>query len=334
MFINRTPRFNTLHRLIDNEAWHYVACRGDDITGLVGVVHFPVRIADSEAKAGYMLDLRVESEYRGGMTAFRLVKKAIDEVRDSDAGMVIANFLKDNRHSLVFTTGKGGIPESCCLGENRIFNILPVRRMKTGSRFDVSVPAGGDIAEIVDLYRKYSRNFKMAPVITEESFRRITETVEGLSLDNFLVARENGKIRAVTAAWDEHVYKSYQVLKLTFSIKVAAFLMKVLSPFIKTPYPITLNEPLRQLSLVMYAHDGCDEALGTLFRHINNKHRGGKYTLIMLYAQQNDPVFRLIKGFTGVSVNSEMYLFAKDPGIYQNLRDDNRPVLFDVAMVL
>ena len=31
-------------------------------------------------------------------------------------------------------------------------------------------------------------------------------------LDNFLVARENGKIRAVTALWDEHPYKSYQVL--------------------------------------------------------------------------------------------------------------------------
>ena len=33
MFINRTPRYNTLHRLIDSEAWHYVVCKDEEIAG-------------------------------------------------------------------------------------------------------------------------------------------------------------------------------------------------------------------------------------------------------------------------------------------------------------
>ena len=334
MFVNRTPRFNTLHKLIDDEAWHYITSKGNDITGLVGVVHFPFRVIERECKAGYMLDLRVDSEYRKGMTAYRLVKKAIDEVRVSDTDFIIANFLKDNNHSLVFTTGKGGIPESLYLGENRIFNILPLRKMKTDTRFKIAVPTTNDIPEIAELYRKYSGDFKMAPVITEESFRKLTETVEGLSLDNFLIAREDGKIKAIAAAWDEHVYKSYQVLKLTFSIKMVARLMRLLSLFMKTPYPIRLDEPLRQLSLVMYAHDDCPEALDTLFRQVNNVNRGGRYTLIMLYAQANDPIFSFMKNYTGVSVASEMYMFAKDTEFYKTLRDDTRPVLFDLSMVL
>jgi N-acetylglutamate synthase-like GNAT family acetyltransferase len=334
MFINRTPTYNTLHRLIDPEAWHYVVTRDEEVAGLVGVLHFRIRAADHEYKTGYMLDLRVAEELRKGMTAYRLVKGAIDHIRDSDADMIIANFLKDNKHSLVFTTGKGGIPESYFLGVNRVFNILPLKRMKLNKRFEIGKPEEKDIPAIVELYKSYSNGFRIAPIISEEVLRDYINKIEGLSLDNFLVARENGKIRAVTGVWDEHTYKSYQVLKLTTSIKIVTRLLRVLSLFIKTPQPIRLNEPLRQLSLVLYAHDGCPEALDTLFRYVNNINRGGKYTLIMFYAQKSDPMFRYMKKYTGVSVESEMYMFAKDTGIYKNLRDDSRPVMFDLAMVI
>ncbi|MFO7574899.1 MAG: GNAT family N-acetyltransferase [Bacteroidales bacterium] len=334
MFINRTPGYNTLHRLVDSEAWHYVVCKDEEIAGLVGVVHFRLRVPGKECKTGYMLDLRVAEEFRRGMTAYRLVKGAIDHIRDSEADMIIANFLKDNMHSLVFTTGKGGIPESCFLGVNRVFNILPLKRMKLNKRFGIGKPGYEDIPEIIELYERYALGFKVSPVITEEIFRNYIDKIDGLSLDNFLIARENGRIRAITAVWDEHTYKSYQVLKLTSGIKMATRLLRFLSLFMKTPHPIRLNEPLRQLSLVLYAHDDCPEALDTLFRHVNNLNRGGEYTLIMFYAQEIDPMFRFMNKFTGVSVESEMYMFAKDTGIYQKLKDDNRPVMFDLAMVL
>ncbi|MBS0010116.1 MAG: GNAT family N-acetyltransferase [Bacteroidales bacterium] len=333
MLINRTPRFNTLHLLIDPEAWHYVACSEEKIVGLVGVLHFRLRILDKVFKSGYMLDLRVDEDFRRGVAAYRLVKAAIDHIRESDTDMIIANFLKDNRHSLVFTTGKGGIPKARYLGTNRIFNILPLWHMKTDKRFEISKPREKDIPELLELYAKYASGYQIAPVITGDLFRRYI-AVEGISLDNFFVARENGKIRAVTAVWDEHTYKSYQVLKLTFTIKVVAKLMKFLSFFMKTPRPVRLNEPLRQLSLVLYGHDDCPEALDTLFRHVNNINRGSKYTLIMYYAHEADPMFRYMKKFTGVSVKSEMYLFAKEASLFENLPENPSPVLFDLTMVL
>ena len=301
MFINRTPRYNTLHRLIDSEAWHYVVCKDEEIAGLIGVLHFRLSVTGKECKTGYMLDLRVAEEFRKGIAAYRLVKSAIDHIRVSDADMIIANFLKDNRSSLVFTTGKGGIPESCFLGTNRIFNILPLKRMKLNKRFEISNPGYEDIPEIIELYKNYASGFRISPVITEEDFRNYVDNIDGLSLKNFLIAREDGKIKAITAVWDEHIYKSYQVLKLTFSIKLVTRILRFLSFFMKTPHPIRLNEPLRQLSMVLYAHNGCPEALDTLFRHVNNLHRGGKYTLIMFYAQEADPMFRFMKKFTGVS---------------------------------
>jgi len=334
MFVNRTPRFNTLHRLIDSRAVHYVACCGEEITGLLGVIHFPFRMLGKECRAAYLLDFRVAREHRGGMTAFRLVKEAVSTLEATDTDFVIANFLKDNRHSLIFTTGKAKIPNSFFAGENKIFNILPLVKMKLNKRFEISHPESSDIPELIELYRKYSESFKMAPVFDEDLLRRLTGSIKGLSPDNFFIARENGKIKAVAAAWDEHYYKSYQVTRLNLPVRIAALAIQFLSLFIRTPRPIRLNEPLRQLSLVLYAHDKCPEALETIFRYINNIHIGGEYTLITLYAQATDPLFSLMKKFIGVTIRSDMYIFARDTSVYPQLAADTSPVLFHPGMIL
>jgi hypothetical protein len=134
--------------------------------------------------------------------------------------------------------------------------------------------------------------------------------------------------------WDEHIYKSYQVLKLTRNISLVNNIMRFLSLFMRVPHPIKLNEPLRQLSLVFYAHDNCPEALVNLFKQVNNLNIGSDYTLIMLYGQENDPMFELMKKFKGVSVNSEMYIFSKDTSVFEKFSKDPSPVLFDISMVL
>ena len=333
-FINRTPRFNSLHRLIDPEAWHFVACKDDEIIGLVGVIHFNARVVDKVCKIAYMLDLRVDKEFRSGITAFKLVRTAINYINQYDADIVIANFLKDNKRPLVFTSGRGGIPPAYFLGENRVHNILPLYKMRISKRFVIEKPTQEDIPELIALYNKYAEGFKIAPVFNEEGFREMVNTVKGLSLDTFLVAREDGKIKAVTAAWDEHPYKSFQVLKFNLSIKIMVGLIRFLSHFMKTPHPVKLNEPLRQLSLVFYAHDQCPEALEQLFRQVNNQYLGSKYTMITLYAQEKDPVFDLVKKFIGISVKSEMHIFAKDMSLFEKFKGNDAPVMFDIVKIL
>ncbi len=332
--INRTPRFNTLQRLLDPGAWHLVAEKDGLVIGQVGVVHFPARVLDKTYKLGYMLDLKVDREYRSGLTAYRLLKAAEDHILQSDADMVIANFLQNNKRSLVFTSGRVGLPSAHHMGTNRIFNIIPIRKMRLKDKYTIEKPTEGDIPALIDLYEKYGSGFDIAPLITEGRFRNYLDNISGLSLDNFLVARENGRIMAVTALWDEHPYKSYEVLKLNFSIAVVAKILNFLSHFMKVPHPIILNEPLRQRSLLLYAHNDCPDALDSLFRYANNISMGSEYTLIMLYAQENDPVFSIMKRFTGVSVKSEMYLFAREKSLVDKLKVNSSGILFDMIMTI
>jgi hypothetical protein len=333
-FVNRTPRFNSLHRLLDPESFHFLALKDERVIGLVGVIYFRGNVLGKACKIGYMLDLKVEEAYRSGTLAYRLVKTAVDYLWESDVDMVIANFIADNKRSLVFTKGRGKLPVAHYLGRNRNFSLIPLVRMKPDKRFEIGTPREEEIPRMVDLYQRYSRNFKISPVVSEEWLREILTRIDGLSLNRFLVARENGEIKAMTAMWDEHIYKSYQVLKLTRNISLMNNLIRFLSLFMRVPHPIKLNEPLRQLSLVFYAHDNCPEALVSLFKQVNNLNMGSDYTLIMLFGQAKDPMFDHMKKFLGVSVNSEMYIFSKDPSVFEKLGNDPSPVLFDISMVL
>ncbi len=333
-FPNRTPRFNTIHKILDTGAWHYVACDGDQIIGLVGVIHFRAMVLGREMKVGFMLDLRVDIDYRNGLAAFKLVKTAVDHLRQSDVDMVLVNFLKDNKRPKVFTSGRGGLPPAHYLGDNRIFNIIPVRFKKLNKRFEINEMADADIPEVIEMYRRYANGYKFAPIMSEALLRGYIKELEGLDMNRFLLAREEGRIKAVTAMWDEHTYKSYNVLKLNTSTRMVNGLLKFLSPVMPMPQPIRLNEPLRQLSLVLHAHDNCPEALDTLFRHVNNIHLNTEYTLITIYAQEKDPLFVPMKKFIGVNVISEMYIFAKDESIFDKLDADSRIVLMDLVMTM
>lgn len=332
--VNRSPCFNSLHRLLDPESWHLVACSGDRIIGLIGIVHFQGEILGKDVKIAYILDLKVDSAYRSGTVAYRLVKSAVEAIDRSDTDFVIANFIKDNKKSLEFTKGRGKLPRALYLGSNKIRNLLPVRFMKPDKRFEISTLREQEIPEIVQLYRKYSGKFKISPAITEERFRRNLNSIQGLTAGNFFVAKDKGEIKAFTACWDEHFYKSYQVLKLTPRINLVNGLINVLSNFMKLPQPIRINEPLRQLSIVYYAHDDCPKAMQSLFKHINNITRGSEYTLITLYSQENDPISGLLKNFRSVSVNTEMYLFAKDTPVFEKLNENPSTVLFDLSMIM
>lgn len=333
-FVNRTPCFNTLHRLLDPEAWHLVACKDDQIIGLTGLIHFNARVLNRPLKAGFMLDLRIDPAYRNGMSAYRLLKTAADHILQSDTEIVFANILKNNHRPLSLISGRGGLPAAHYIGDNRIFNIIPFKFMKLNDRFEIDEPTAADIPGIIEMYRRYGSKFKITPFITTELFDHYINIIEGVDSGNCLIARENGKIKAVTAMWNENHYKSYQVLKLNSAIRLSMGLMKFMSLFMRLPQPIRLNEPLKQLSLVLYAHDDCPEALETLFRHVNNINLGSEYTFLTLYAYETDPLFHLLRGFKGVTVKSEMHLFSRDARLLDEVLKNPAPVQLALSMIL
>lgn len=330
---NRGPRFDTINRLLDPEAWHFVASDQGRIVGVVGIIHFQAQVLGRDRKVAYILDLLLDSRYRSGTTAFRLIKPVVQRLYQSDADMVLVNFLKDNPHPLVFAKGRAGFPAALNLGDNTFYNMLSLYKMKVDSEYQIKSPTGRDIPEMLELYQQCSKNYKIAQILDEPTLRHYLQNIEGLGLENFLVARRNGRIRAITAMWDEIPYKSYEVQKLNFAISSVTRLLKMMSYFVRVPQPIELHQPLSQLSLVLSAHLDSPEALEMLFRHVNNENRGSNYTLITLYGHDRDPITKVIQKFWGMSVKSEMYAFAREAEMLEQLAQDDSPVMFNLALL-
>lgn len=331
-FVDRKSQFNLLHRLLDPNAWHVVALDGEQVIGLVGVIGTDIHMMGKMLKAGYMLDLRLDTAYRSGTTAYKMIKFAIDKILSSDMQVLLVNFLKDNQKPLVFTSGRGGIPKAQFLGDNRVFNMLPIKKMKLDSSFEISTLHEEDIEDVLELYGDFQRKYKVFNPMSEKTLRSLLENMDGFEKEHFYLAKKNGKLEACIAAWDQFQYKSYQVVKMNTSIKMASFFINLLSPFFKLPKAVKKNEALRQLSLVMYAHGENPLALKTLIRHINNQFRGGDYTMISLYAQENDAIFELVKDMTAINVMSELYVFSTDGTDFTTLAADIRPVHFDMIL--
>jgi hypothetical protein len=332
--VHRKPRYDTLLKLIDPDSWHYVASDGDEVVGLIGVIHFNVTLHGKPAKCAYMMDFRVDPRFRSTTVTYRMVKGAVDRILKSDADFVIGNFLKANAKPTVFASGRAGFPPGHHLGDNRVFYIIPWRKLHTDPKYTFRRASESDIPELADLYAFYSKSFRMAPVLDEKRIRSITSTIQGLSMDQFLVACEGDVIRAVTAVWDEHHYRHYQVQRVNTQIKWANRLVRTLNFVRPMPKPIELNAPLRQRALMMYANDGDHKALVALIRHVNNLQLGSDSTLISLYTRDNDPITSHLNGLTGITVQSEMYLYANDNSIYNSLNEPGAIDWLDMALMV
>jgi hypothetical protein len=309
MYPDRSPVFNRIHELLDPGSYHLIALSDDRVVGLLGTIHSDFYFQDKPVHTAYFMDFKVDPEFRIGLTAYRMVKGAIDLERESGTRMALATLLKNNEAPMVFTKGRGGFPASLYLGDNRIFSYVPVRKLKTDSSFTVRHAQESDIPGLIDLYNRFYGTYRLAPRMSEEIFRRYITQIDGLDIGQFYLACKGDSIKAVMAAWDARSIKRYRVTRSNFRVKLISGLVKFLSLFGRMPEPISINEPLKQLSLVLYAHDHSTDGLATLFRHINNLHVGGDYSLIQVQIHEEDPANESLKGLTGISVYSELHFF-------------------------
>jgi hypothetical protein len=332
--VHRKPQFDTLLKQLDANSWHYLASDGKKVISLIGVIHFNALIHGSPKKCAYVMDFRVDPLYRSTTITYRLVKGAIDRILASDADFVIGNFLKANEKPAVFASGRAGLPPGHHLGDNRVFNIIPWRKLKIDSRYTIRQANLDDIPRLAELYKKYASFFRLSTTVDQHRIESITKTIQGLSIHHFYVACEGENIRAVTALWDEFPYRHYQVKQVNAQIRWVNRIVRTIGLFYPMPKPIEMNKPLKQQSLVLYAHDDDPRALANLFRYINNKQLGSDCTLLSLYTRDNDPIIPYLSGLNGISINSEMFFYAKDMTQYDTLLNMKSSDWLDLSIVI
>jgi len=329
---DRSPVFARIHQQLSKKSFHKVARLEDDLIGCFGGIYTNLQYKDINYDSAYLLDLKVAPEFRRSLTAFRLVKETVGQLRKINTEMAIATFLKDNDFSLIFSKARAGIPEAHYLGDFRIFSIVPIMKKKVSKEFLIENPTENDIPELIDLYNNFYSRYKLAPRMTEDLFRFYMGEIDGMDLRQFWVARKEGTIKAVVCAWDEDAYKRWYVVKMTGIMKFLSFVLKVAGLVFKMPQPIKVGKPLHHKSIVMAAHDQSVTAIHDLLTHINNIHRGKDYTILQTHFHDEDPVNEALKGLIGFTVHAEAHIFTEDPELARTIAADEGIVHFEWPM--
>ena len=328
VYPDRTPEFTRIHKQLDEGTFHLVARDGDKLVGCLGAIHTPVQYEGKVFNSIYFLDFKVDPEYQGSITAYRLVKDMYVKFKENEE-IGFATIIKGNDASHIFTRGRADFPGSTNLGDIIFTNIIPFRKRKVNPSYKIEAPVEADIPEMAELYAKFYRTYKLGPVMSEDLLRRYLTEIQGIELENMRVARKDGKIKAVLCAWDEDVYKRWMVMKIPFGMKMAFVLVRILSLVFKMPAPLKTGKALRQKTLVMMAHDHDLEAMKSLVRHVHNEHRGTQYTVLQAHLHAEDKMSEALQGMFGLKVNVEMHTLTNDPKLSENIQKAPGPVLFE-----
>ena len=309
LYPDRSPVFNRLLHQLDSKAYHAIVRADGEAVGLLGILHEKLYLNQRPYPTAYFMDFKVAPEYRSGLTAYRLAKAAIEREVADRCRMGMATLLKGNDAVHVFTRGRGGFPGSVNLGMNRVYNFIPLFRLHINKKYPVEIPSEEDIPEMADLLNRFYNTYKLAPRITEEQLRFYVREIDGLSLNRFRIVRRDGRISAVVASWVEHAYKRFVVTRRNPPILLVNMILRLLGLVFRMPAPVRRGKPLRQKTLVLWAHDDCPEALATLIRDANNQIRGKDFTLLQFFVHEEDPIIPFLKGMIKIKVLSEIQLF-------------------------
>lgn len=157
--------------------------------------------------AGYLSGLRLEKAFRKGL----LVAKGYKLLREMDlqgrARLYLTTIVESNKPVLqLLSSGKAGLPAYHDAG--RIVTLaLRARRVRSRSSIAVRPALEEDLAALIDFWQQEGPRRQFFPYYQARHFTEKQGLLQGLNLNDILIARQNGEITGTLGLWDQSRYK-------------------------------------------------------------------------------------------------------------------------------
>ena len=180
--------------------------RPDKAMGMYSFSYLPVKLDGQGEILGYLGSLRVGEAYRNNL---RYLKQGYDSIRKlvPDQGSRKSWFTSiaiGNRQARrLLEAGLKGLPKYTPLGTLLTIAISTSRGRCTGALQQL---AKQDIEAFVSFYNKATAEYQYSPWLSKEWLQRL-QGDKGLRLDDFFVVRDQGRIVASLAVWDQRAFK-------------------------------------------------------------------------------------------------------------------------------
>ncbi len=287
---------------------------GDELAGFALVGYHEAYVNGSVTPVMHLTDCYIRPQSRGRGYLCKAVPFFFECPR-RNASIGYAVVMRGNRAAEA-QLGERLAVRPWCLRSRKIgalvaCNILIGLRHRGKPAYLVRSARADDIGEIVDLLRAEHARRLFGMFTDGDRFTNGLTSRPGLSIDNYYVVEEGGRLKGVCAAWDTRAFKQNRVTRYGLRLGAMRAASRLISHFCGVPALPAPGESFRDVFVTDWAvRDRSIDVMHAMLEHIYDNYRGRGYHSMIFGSCAGDPMLEARRGFTAVDVVSDIALFS------------------------
>jgi len=315
-----------------------IKCVDSDTRTLIGLGSRLVNdafINGTKQRIGYLADLRLHPDYRGGTALVRAYRYLRKLHMADPLPLYYSMILEENRPALrALTAARCGLPVYRDVGRflaPAIYLDLPKRPISVeGISFRRAREQ--DLQQVFDFIAAHAPDKQFAPALSVADMH--TPRLRGLSGDDFFLAVRGDRIVGTIAAWDQTAFRQTCVERYNKGLSMMRPIYNALSRFtaFKPLPPPGSRVPCFYLAFINI--EGNDPALfRSLLRFVYNHRRKGRWSYFIAGLHETDPLSKVLLEYRRIDVAGRLFVvhYPEDRSSYEQL--DGRIPYVEIAMI-
>ena len=286
----------------------------DEIVGLGTRSIAPGFINGQPQALGYLADLRLDPQYRGGTLiarGYRFLRHLHEDRRTRLYTTVI--FSENHAALTTIASGRAGLPQYHDMGMVHSPGIN-LRRAKPPIDAGCEILGGSQelLPEIIECLNRNNSRRQFAPVHTAEMFRR---RWRDFRLEDFRIAVRGSKVIGVVGCWDQSSFKQTRVAGYGPRLRWIVPFANAVRPLTAAPrYPEPGEEVAYfYLSFIAIDDDNLQVFRG-LLRNAYNAAIGRKYLYAMVGLHERDPLLPALRDYSLTPFSGRLFCVTFEDG--------------------
>jgi hypothetical protein len=281
----------------------------------------PAFVNGRPALLGYLADLRLDEQYRGGTLIARGYRFLRQLHEDHRARLYTTMIFSENHAALTtIASGRAGLPQYHDMGVVHSPGIN-IRRTKPPINAGCDILRGSDdlLPEIVECLNRNNSRRQFAPVHTVAMFKT---QWRDFSISNFYAAVRGSRVIGVLGCWDQSAFKQTRLAGYGPRLRYLAPLANILRPITGAPL---FPKPGQEVSYFYISFIAADEDDVQIFRALlrgaHNNAVGSRYLYAILALHERDSFLPALRDYSLTPFSGRLFCVTFEDGedVYRSL---------------
>jgi hypothetical protein len=263
---------------------------------------------------GYLADLRLEPQYRGGTLIARGYRFLQQLHQDRRTRLYTTVIFSENHAALTtIASGRAGLPQYHDQGTVQSPGIN-IRGAKPPIDAGYEIVNGSKdlLPEIVECLNRNNSRRQFAPVHAVPMFR---DRWRNFRIEDFHVAVHGSSVVGVVASWDESPFKQTRIAGYNSRLRWMVPLANILRPVKRVPRYPKAGEEVRYFYLSFIAIDDNNlQVFRALLRSAYNAAVGTGYLYAILALHERDPLLPALRDYSLTPFSGRLFCVTFDDG--------------------